>query len=112
MTHDLVVRLREMGSVKTSALYSQRKTLNEAADKLEAYMAEIAALRAEKDEIRKALEPFSKYETADGLPCGLLRTPDRHPVLFNGLGDEIKIVATVGDFRLAAAAIRNMGERT
>lgn len=53
MTHDLVERLREMGSIKASALYSQRKTLNGAADKLEAYMAEIAALRAEKEEIRK-----------------------------------------------------------
>lgn len=112
MTHDLVERLRKPWDGSPGSRKRRDEERAEAADKLEAYMAEIAALRAEKDEIRKALEPFSKYETADGLPCGLLRTPDRHPVLFNGLGDEIKIVATVGDFRLAAAAIRNMGERT
>ncbi|GAA4169363.1 hypothetical protein [Shinella granuli] len=54
MTHDLVERLREMGSVKTSALYFQRKTLNGAADLIEKLERENAALRAEKDEIRKA----------------------------------------------------------
>lgn len=48
MTHDLVERLREMGSIKTSALYFQRKTLNGAADLIEALECENAALRAEK----------------------------------------------------------------
>lgn len=59
------------------------------------------AAEAEIDALRKALAPFCKYTTADGLPGGLLRIPDEHPVLFNGTGDDCKIVVTVGDFRRA-----------
>lgn len=69
----------------------------------------IEALERENATLRAALEPFSKYKTADGLPNGFLRIPDQHPVLFNGLGDQVELVITIGDFRQAAAAIRNMG---
>ncbi|KNY16926.1 hypothetical protein AKG11_11425 [Shinella sp. SUS2] len=81
--------------------------MDEAADKLEAYMAENAALRAERDDIRKALEPFAKLAGRFMDETSRRLKPDDHNVW--GYGDE---TLTYGDFRLAAAAIRNMGERT
>jgi len=62
-----------------------------------------ARLAKELEEARKALEPFASFKTADGLPCGFLRIPDEHPMLFNGLGDSIEFVVTVDDFRRASA---------
>lgn len=51
--------------------------------------------------LRAALEPFAQYPTADGLPNGLLRIDDEHPILFFGQ----EVIATVGDFRRARAAL-------
>lgn len=45
----LVERLREMASVKTSALYSQRKYLSEAADALASLSLQLAAVEGERD---------------------------------------------------------------
>ncbi|WP_156334086.1 MULTISPECIES: hypothetical protein [unclassified Shinella] len=100
MTHDLVERLRKTG-------HTDYALMDEAADKLEAYMAENAALRAERDDIRKALEPFAKLAGRFMDETSRRLKPDDHNVW--GYGDE---TLTYGDFRLAAAAIRNMGERT
>ncbi|KNY11869.1 hypothetical protein AKG11_32740 [Shinella sp. SUS2] len=127
MTHDLVERLRDYGlTLEESVVICDRRVVDEAADLIEslradlaeqkaahgdcikrniALTAEIAALRAEKDELRKALEPFAKLagrfmdETSQRLK------PDDHNVW--GYGDE---TLTYGDFR-RAAAIHQMGER-
>ncbi|TCU34026.1 hypothetical protein [Rhizobium azibense] len=52
-------------------------------------------------DLAKALEPFSQYPTADGLPDGFLRLGDNHVILFKGMGDDCEPVATTGDFRRA-----------
>jgi hypothetical protein len=44
---DIVERLRKMASIETSALFSQRKTLNEAATEIEALRRENQELRAD-----------------------------------------------------------------
>lgn len=102
MTHDLVERLRKTG-------HTDYALMDEAADKLEAYMAENAALRAERDELRKALKRIAAmWGTAGsekGLPCritDLNGTRESH----TSTGVFASDVA-----RQALAAIRNMGER-
>lgn len=62
-------------------------------------------------EARAALEPFARYETADGegLDDELFRIPDGHALLGNGIGDNWTPVVTVGDFR-RARTLTNGGE--
>ena len=54
----------------------------------------------ERDEAREALKPFAKWKVAEGLPNGMLRTPDQHPIL---IGTEHIVYA--GDFRRARATL-------
>lgn len=100
MTHDLVERLREIkrGSADVRVVAGRAKLIvpygnliNEAADKLEAYMAEIAALRA-------ALEPFA--QAANGFDRAPKQTGSRRPL---GVPDKFHILKglTVGDLRRA-----------
>lgn len=46
---DLVERLRRMAEIATSALYSQRRTIHEAADEIERLQRELARRRAEDE---------------------------------------------------------------
>ena len=75
--------------------------LRETALKLEAMQREMAKLR-------EALRPFAEHQTADGLIDldGLLRLPDGHPLLFNGLGDDLRVTVTIGDVRRARTLIQ------
>jgi hypothetical protein len=116
MTHDLVERLRKTG-------HTDYALMDEAADKLEAYMAdadahvsrlelvrrqedeirdikaEIAALRAEKDELRKAtIEEAATIAYVEAVKHCSAR--DGKMLIGHPVGQAI------------AAAIRNMGERT
>ncbi len=64
-------------------------------------------LQRENAELREALKPFARHKTADGLrvPNSLLYIPNDHPILFNGLGNDARATATVGDIRRARALL-------
>jgi hypothetical protein len=73
-------------------------------------MAGILALARQAEEkdariaaLETALKPFAAHQTADGLdgPGSLLHIPDDHPLLFNGLGNDLRVTVTVGDVRRA-----------
>ncbi|GGA99938.1 hypothetical protein GCM10011491_30240 [Brucella endophytica] len=80
------------------------------ADELAAARAEIERLQKGLDwwtgyaeRLREAVEPFTRYRTADGvhgLPT--LRVHDDHPILW---GSDLEPVVTVGDFRRARAIL-------
>lgn len=94
MTHDLVERLREM--FDNWSLGSKGPIiLNEAADRVESLERENDALRAEKDEIRKAV-----IEEA-------ARAAEAHPTWIALSSDHLRGARPTD----IAAAIRNMGER-
>lgn len=65
------------------------------------------ALQRENAELREALEPFAAHQTADGLsgPGSLLYIPNDHPILFNGLGNDVRVSVTVGHIRRARALL-------
>lgn len=69
--------------------------------------AKLEALERENAELREALKPFAAHQTADGLrgPDSLLYIPDDHPLLFNGLGNNIRVTVTVGHIRRARALL-------
>lgn len=107
MTHDLVERLREIkrGAAdvrvvagRASLIVPYGNMINDAADKLEAYMAEIAALRAEKDELRKAtIEEAATIAYVEAVKHCSAR--DGKTLIGHPVGQGI------------AAAIRRLGER-
>lgn len=125
--NDLVNRLRKMAGIETSALFSQRETLNEAASRISQQDAELDRLRRELaeakefrvileghlaaaiddyNEARKALEPFARVaehdigeSEADSDFFMPMKTYNRAPLL------------TVGDFR-NALALRAKAEET
>lgn len=76
-------------------------------DVVDAHRSKISLLTSKLEEAEKALEPFARYETADGagLDDELFRSPDEHPLLGNGIGDSWTPVVTVGDFRNARATL-------
>ncbi|WP_430438953.1 hypothetical protein [Shinella sp.] len=106
MTHDLVERLREIkrGSAEVRVVAGRAKLIvpygnmiSEAADKLEAYMAENAALRAENNEIRKVtIEEAATIAYVEAVKHCSAR--DGKTLIGHPVGQGI------------AAAIRNMGE--
>ncbi|MDG4675815.1 hypothetical protein P9A16_32455 [Shinella sp. 838] len=145
MTHDLVERLRDpnyAGSMQHLRSYDQIDRLfNQAADKLEAYMAdadahvsridlvrrqedeirdlkaENDALRAERDEIRKSHQKMHRRcqqsERVEILTIGVLE--GWYDFLNSGerrnRQDRLLFRWAIRDMRRKAAAIRNMGER-
>lgn len=119
MTHDLVERLRDSnysGSMQHLRSYDEIDRLfNQAADKLEAYMAEIAALRAEKDEIRKAVieEAAAICERQAKYFRDLSNDPScLSDIRWNSKEEARHTMQSYAErHETDAAAIRNMGER-
>lgn len=111
MTHDLVERLRDYGlTLEESVVICDRRVVDEAADRIEKLERENATLRAEKDEMRKALERIAAMWGTAGSEKGL-------PCLITDLNGTRESHTSTGVFasdvaRQALAAIRNMGERT
>jgi hypothetical protein len=60
---EIVARLRELGSIQTSALYSQRRTLNEAASHIEAQDRLIGEVTLERDRLKFVI--LSSYREMD-----------------------------------------------
>ncbi|GAA4180505.1 hypothetical protein [Shinella granuli] len=100
MTHDLVERLRGYRPQNEWGDGVEHTICNEAADRIEALERENAALRAEKDELRKAVieEAATLAENATiSVQHDWAPGPVKMPI------DHRKDIA---------AAIRNMGDRT
>lgn len=98
MTHDLVERLRKPWDGSPGSRKRRDEERAEAADKLETYMAENAALRAENNEIRKVtIEEAATIAYVEAVKHCSAR--DGKTLIGHPVGQGI------------AAAIRNMGER-
>lgn len=96
-------KLREEAAAEIERLRRERDDItldfSECCQERSYLLAQVAALR-------EALEPFARYETADGIEgscLDTLRMPDSHPILFNGIGNDCRAVVTIGDFRRARA---------
>lgn len=99
MTHELVERLRKPWDGTPGSRKRRDEERTEAADKLQAYMAEIADLRAEKDEIRKAVIEKAA-SLAENATISVQHDWAPGPVTM-----------PIDHRKNIAAAIRNMGER-